>query len=105
HVLGAEHLQQPQHLDKLAWATSQNGERTEVRLTLCWREPDSNHRSLSYDEYPNGLKKPQNFGRKGHPRAGEPVKCAGGAAILTIEWFEGNQCHARTLYRNPTRRE
>jgi hypothetical protein len=34
-----------------------------------------------------------------------PVKCAVGAAILTIEWLDGDRCHARTLYRNPTRRE
>jgi hypothetical protein len=28
------------------------------------------------------------------------VKCGGEAAILTIEWLEGDRCHARTLYRN-----
>src|ERR1700704_5515377 len=28
-----------------------------------------------------------------------PVKCAGGVAILTIEWLDGDRCHARTLYR------
>ena len=33
------------------------------------------------------------------------VKCEGGAAILTIEWFDEDQRHARTLYRNPARRE
>ena len=32
-------------------------------------------------------------------------KCAGGAAILTIEWLDGDRCHARTLYRNYARRE
>jgi hypothetical protein len=30
---------------------------TESLLTHRWREPDSNHRSLSYGQYPNGLKK------------------------------------------------
>ena len=34
-----------------------------------------------------------------------PVKCAGGAAILTIEWLDEDRCHARTLYRNYARRE
>jgi hypothetical protein len=35
-----------------------------------------------------------------------PVKCAGGAAILIIEWLDnGDRCHARTLYRNHARRE
>jgi hypothetical protein len=34
-----------------------------------------------------------------------PVKCVGGAAILTIEWLDGDRCHARTLYRNYARRE
>ena len=29
-----------------------------------------------------------------------PVKCAGGAAILTIEWLDGDHRHAPTLYRN-----
>ena len=33
------------------------------------------------------------------------VKCEGGAAILTIEWFDEDQRHARTIYRNPARRE
>jgi hypothetical protein len=33
------------------------------------------------------------------------VNCAGGAAILTIEWLDGDRCHARTLYRNYARRE
>ena len=33
------------------------------------------------------------------------VKCEGGAAILTIEWLDEDQRHARTLYRNPARRE
>ena len=30
---------------------------TEFALTPRWGEQDSNHRSLSYDQYPNGLKK------------------------------------------------
>jgi len=34
-----------------------------------------------------------------------PVKCAGGTAILRIEWSDADRCHARTLYRNPARRE
>ena len=34
-----------------------------------------------------------------------PVKCASGAAILTIKWLDGDHRHARTLYRNPARRE
>src|SRR2546421_220402 len=32
-----------------------------------------------------------------------PVKCAGGAAILTIEWLDGDRCHARTFYRDQAR--
>jgi len=31
--------------------------------------------------------------------------CPDGAAILTIEWIDRDQHHARTLYRNPTHRE
>ena len=37
-------------------------------LTLRWREADSNHRSLSYDEYPNGLKKEPELCAHGQPR-------------------------------------
>ena len=32
------------------------------------REPDSNHRSLSYDQYPNGLKKPPELYAHDQPR-------------------------------------
>ena len=76
--------------------------------TLRWREPDSNHRSLSYGQYPEWLgKRHQSFVRMVSRDACAPVKCAGGTAILTIEWLEldGDRCHARTLYRNHARRE
>ena len=73
--------------------------------THCWREADSNHRSLSYHQYPNGLKRSQSFVRMVSRDACAPVKCAGGIAILTIEWLDGDRCHARTLYRNHARGE
>jgi hypothetical protein len=41
----------------VATAGSARGFRTSSLLTLHWMEPDSNHRSRSYDQYPNGLKK------------------------------------------------
>src|SRR6516162_5500267 len=50
-------------------------------------------------------KRRQSFVRKVSRDACAPVKCAGGTAILTIEWLDGDQCHARTLYRNLTRLE
>src|SRR6516164_521842 len=50
-------------------------------------------------------KRRQSFVRKVSRDACARVKCAGGAAILTIQWFDGDQRHARTLYRNPTRCE
>jgi hypothetical protein len=75
---------------------------TESLLTHRWREPDSNHRSLSCNQYP---KKAQSFVRKVSRDVCARVKCAGGAAILTIQWFDEDQRHARTLYRNPTRCE
>jgi hypothetical protein len=37
-------------------------------LTPRWREPDSNHRSLSCDKYPNGLKKTPELSAHGQPR-------------------------------------
>ena len=51
-----------------------------------------------------GLKRRKSFVRKVRD-ACAPVKCSGGAAILRIEWLDGDQRHARTLYRNPTRHE
>jgi hypothetical protein len=50
-------------------------------------------------------KRRQSFVRNVSRDACAPVKCSGGAAILTIEWLDGDQRHARTLYRNPTRCE
>jgi hypothetical protein len=41
---------------------------TESLRTLRRREPDSNHRSLSYDQYPNGLKKAPELCAHGQPR-------------------------------------
>ena len=32
----------------------------------------------------------------GVPDACVPVRCAGGVAILTIQWLDGDRCHART---------
>ena len=52
-----------------------------------------------------GLKKHRSFVRKVSRDACARVKCSGGAAILTIEWLDGDHRHARTLYRNPARRE
>src|ERR1700737_3369874 len=37
-------------------------------LTPPWREMDSNFRSLSYDQYPNGLKKAPELCAHGQPR-------------------------------------
>jgi hypothetical protein len=54
---------------------------------------------------PNGLKKARELVRKISRDACAPVKCANRAAILTIEWLDRGQCHARTLYRNHARRE
>src|SRR5207302_9962230 len=36
--------------------------------SLRWREVDSNHRSLSYHQYPNGLKKEPELCAHGQPR-------------------------------------
>ena len=76
--------------------------RSEVRWTRRWSNGGSNHRSLSCNQYP---KKAPELCAQGQPRCVRTVKCAGGAAILTIQWFDGDQRHARTLYRNPTRCE
>src|ERR1700730_11984948 len=75
-----------------------------LQPTHRWREPDSNHRSRSYDQYPNGLKKAPELCAHGQSRCVR-VKCAGGIAILIIEWLDGDRCHARTLYRNHARHE
>src|SRR5215470_9124857 len=56
-------------------------------LTRRWREPDSNHRSLSQNQCP---KTPPARCTQDQPRCAR-VKCAGRAAILTIEWFDGDQ--------------
>src|SRR4029077_6408170 len=54
-----------------------------LQPTHRWREPDSNHRSRSYDQYPNGLKKAPELCAHGQSRCVR-VKCAGGIAILII---------------------
>src|SRR6516162_4001861 len=41
---------------------------TESLLTHRWREADSNHRSLSYDQYSNGLKEAPELCAHGQPR-------------------------------------
>jgi len=73
--------------------------------TLRWREPDSNHRSLSYDKLRNWLEKAPELCAQGQPRCVRTREMSGGAAILTIEWLDGDHRHARMLYRNPARRE
>ena len=72
--------------------------------TLAAKNATSNHRSLSYDQT-RMAKKARELVRKISRDACAPVKCANRAAILTIEWLDRGQCHARTLYRNHARRE
>ena len=79
--------------------------RTEVRLTLRWRKPDSNHRSRSYDQYPNGLKKAPELCAQGRPRCVRTREMLGRSRYPDIEWIDPDQHHAQTLYRNPTHRE
>src|SRR6516164_8426141 len=62
------------------------------------RPPHRIYRSLSYDQT-RMAKKARELVRKISRDACAPVKCANGAAILTIEWLDRGQCHARTLYR------
>ena len=42
---------------------------TDGSQTHRWREPNSNHRYLSYDQYPNGLKKAPELCAHGQPSA------------------------------------
>src|SRR6516162_10577089 len=66
------------------------------------RPPHSVYRSLSYYHYPNWLEDgAQSFVRKVSRDSCAPVKCPGGAVMLTLH-FNGDQRHARTLHRNPT---
>ena len=63
-------------------------------MTLCWRKPDSNHRSLSYDRYPSARALcARSAETRAHP------EMLGGAVILTIDWLDGDHRHARALCR------
>jgi hypothetical protein len=70
-------------------------------LTRRWREPDSNHRSLSSDKLRNWLEKAPELCAQGQPRCVRTREMSGGAAILTIEWLEGTivmpECFTETL--------
>ena len=67
-----------------------------------WREVDSNHRSLSYNQYP---KEARELSAQGQPRCVRTREMLERSRYPDDPWFDGDQRHARTLYRNPTRRE
>jgi hypothetical protein len=55
--------------------------------TLRWREPDSNHRSRSNDQYPNGLKKAPELCAHGQPRCVRTREVRGRSRRVSNELF------------------
>ena len=78
---------------------------TYVPVGRRWREPDPNHRSRSYDQYPNGLKKAPELCAHGQPRCVRTREMRGRSRYPDNRMVRRGPIHARTLYRNHARRE